>query len=102
MVGQRKQYLKKVWNLIDLTGVISVWTYCIQYFVGTPEYKRLFFLTYSTALIWWKSFSYTRFRQSNRFFIRTVGVTIMDIRPFLGFMIIYTIAFAVIFLSTES
>lgn len=75
MVGQKRQYLRKMWNILDLTGVLSVWTYSIMYFLDAKEHTRLAFLTYSTALIWWKSFSYTRFRQANRFFIRTVGVT---------------------------
>ncbi len=102
MIGKGRGYLKQVWNWIDLTGIISVWIYCTMYLIDKQEEVRLSFLTYSTALIWWKSFSYTRFKKDNRFFIRTVGATFSHIQSFLRFMILYTLAFAVIFLATET
>lgn len=95
--GQKRKYFCKLVNIVHMTGVVSVWTYGAFHFLGAYEEIRIVLLTYSTALIWWKTFSFTRFKQANRFFIRTVGVTFLNIRAFLSFMLLYVIAFAVIF-----
>ncbi len=102
MIGKGRGYFKQFWNWIDLTGIIGVWVYTTMYLIDKQEEVRLTFLTYSAALIWWKSFSYTRFKKDNRFFIRTVGATFPHIQNFLHFMILYTFAFTIIFLATET
>ncbi len=46
-------------------------------------------------------FFYTRISSSNRFFIRNIANVFVHITPFLGFMVMYTIAFAVTFFAAE-
>ncbi len=101
-VGQGcRTYFSDVWNLIDYFSIISVWLYCAFYLTDKFLDLRVWLLTLSLLQLWWKSFSYTRFSNSNRFFIRNFANMLVDISAFLGFMIVYTIAFSVIFFAAD-
>lgn len=90
-----------MWNLVDYFSLMSIWFYCIFYLTDVLIDVRLWLLTFSLLQLWWKSFSYTRFSNSNRFFIHNFVNILVDIGAFLGFMLIYTIAFSVVFFASE-
>lgn len=90
-----------MWNWVDYFSILSVWLYCIFYLADILHGARLWLLTFSLLQLWWKSFFYTRFSNSNRFFIHNFVNILADIGAFLGFMLIYTIAFAVVYFASE-
>ena len=90
-----------MWNIIDYFSLLSVWLYCGFYLSDIYLTARVWLLTLSLLQLWWKSFSYTRFSYANRFFISNFANIIVDIGAFLGFMVIYTIAFSVIFFASD-
>lgn len=88
LVGQGRKYLKDPWNWFDLLGIIFIWIYGILFSSNQSEEARLFILAMLTSQIWWKTFSYTRLSRSNRFFIRTISRTFIDLKSFFQFMVI--------------
>ena len=89
-----KKYVKDIWNFIDVSRIVSTYTYLIYCWTNSNSIPLNQILT---ILYWARAVTYFRIFDKTRYLIRMIIETFLDIVPFLLIFFTATFTFALLF-----